>query len=293
MEDFLKKLKNEVLVCDGAMGTMLQENGLSPGECPEMWNITNKKVVQSIHREYLDAGCNILITNTFGGNLFKLRKMGLEDNVHEANIAGAHLAKDVAGDRGYVLGDIGPTGEFMEPLGELKYEDFYNVFKEQVLALRSGGVDGIIIETMSALEEIKAAVLAVQEHTDLPVVAAMTFQVTDSGFRTMMGVDVKKVTIALKDIGCDVIGSNCGCGIREMVRVIKEIRRCSGTGSYLIAEPNAGMPRLVDGKTVFDESPKDMAAFVPELLKEGVKIIGGCCGTTPAHIREIVRAVKG
>ena len=293
MEDFLKKLKNEVLVCDGAMGTMLQENGLSPGESPEMWNITHKKVVQSIHREYLDAGCNILITNTFGGNLFKLRKMGLEDNVHEANIAGAHLAKDVAGDKAYVLGDIGPTGEFMEPLGELKYEDFYNVFKEQVLALRSGGVDGIIIETMSALEEIRAAVLAVKENTDLPVVAAMTFQVTDSGFRTMMGVDVRKVTISLKDIGCDVIGSNCGCGIREMVRVIKEIRRCSGTGSYLIAEPNAGMPRLVDGKTVFDESPKDMAAFVPELLKEGVKIIGGCCGTTPAHIREIVRAVKG
>ena len=293
MEDFLKKLKNEVLVCDGAMGTMLQENGLSPGESPEMWNITHKKVVQSIHREYLDAGCNILITNTFGGNLFKLRKMGLEDNVHEANIAGAHLAKDVAGDKAYVLGDIGPTGEFMEPLGELKYEDFYNVFKEQVLALRSGGVDGIIIETMSALEEIRAAVLAVKENTDLPVVAAMTFQITDSGFRTMMGVDVRKVTISLKDIGCDVIGSNCGCGIREMVRVIKEIRRCSGTGSYLIAEPNAGMPRLVDGKTVFDESPKDMAAFVPELLKEGVKIIGGCCGTTPAHIREIVRAVKG
>lgn len=293
MRSFLDRLKTEVLVCDGAMGTMLQENGLSPGECPEMWNITHKKVVQSIHREYLDAGCNILITNTFGGNLFKLRKMGLEDNVHEANIAGAHLAKDAAGDRAYVLGDIGPTGEFMEPLGELKYEDFYNVFKEQALALRSGGVDGIIIETMSALEEVRAAVLAVQENTDLPVVAAMTFQVTDSGFRTMMGVDIKKAVTGIKDIGCDVIGSNCGCGIREMVRVIKEMRRCSGTGSYLITEPNAGMPRLVDGKTVFDESPQDMAAFVPELLKEGVKIIGGCCGTTPAHIREIVRAVKG
>ena len=293
MEDFLKKLKTEVLVCDGAMGTMLQENGLSQGECPEMWNITHKKVVQSIHREYLDAGCNILITNTFGGNLFKLRKMGLEDNVHEANIAGAHLAKDVAGDKAYVLGDIGPTGEFMEPLGELKYEDFYNVFKEQALALRSGGVDGIIIETMSALEEIRAAVLAVKENTDLPVVAAMTFQITDSGFRTMMGVDVKKAVTEIKDMGCDVIGSNCGCGIREMVRVIKEMRRCGGTDGYLIAEPNAGMPRLVDGKTVFDESPQDMAAFVPELLKEGVKIIGGCCGTTPSHIREIVRAVTG
>jgi len=293
VEDFLKKLKNEVLVCDGAMGTMLQDNGLPPGECPEMWNITHKKVVQSIHKAYLDAGCNIILTNTFGGNFFKLRKMGLEDNIHEVNIAGAELAKEVVRDRAYVLGDMGPTGEFMEPVGELKYEDFYNAFKEQVLALRAGGVDGIIIETMSSLDEIRAAVLSVKENTDLPVVAAMTFQTTDSGFRTMMGVDVRKSATSLKDMGCDVIGSNCGCGIKEMVGVIKEIHRWSGLNTYLIAEPNAGMPKLVDGKTVFDESPQDMASLVPELLKEGVRIIGGCCGTTPAHIREIVKIIRG
>lgn len=288
---FPERLREGILVCDGAMGTQLQAKGLRTGECPEMWNISHQDIVRSIHQAYLDVGCDIIITNTFGASGLKLRKFGLQDRTSELNLAGARLAREVAGDRTFVLGDVGPTGEFMEPVGTIDYDEFYNIFSEQVLALREGGVDGIIIETMSDIREVKAAVSATQKVSKLPVVASMTFQYCgQKGFRTMMGLDIPQAVEQLTSMNCDVIGSNCGCGIADMVKIIGEMR--SLTQAYLIAEPNAGMPKLIEGRTVFGETPEDMAKAIPDLIKAGARIIGGCCGTTPEHIRQIMKIVK-
>jgi len=288
---FLERLRSgEILVCDGAMGTQLQARGLGVGEYPDSWNLTHPWVVTSIHRAYLDEGCDLIITNTFGANGLKLKRFGKEAEVYKINLAGARIAKEAAKERGMVLGDIGPTGEFVAPAGSLKAEDLYEVFKGQVLALVEGGVDAIIVETMSDLVEAKAAVRAAKENSSLPVIASMTFQKGRYGYRTMMGLGPQEATKELEAAGCDVIGSNCGAGIREMIDIIREIRPL--TDIPLIAEPNAGLPKLVKGKTVFDETHQDFARNLPDLMSAGANIIGGCCGTTPQHIAEIVKLVR-
>lgn len=286
--NFLKRLGEKILVSDGAMGTMLQKEGLVAGECGEEWNISHKKKVQGVHQAYLEAGCDIIITNTFGGNYFKLEKQGFENKVYEFNFAGAQLAKEVGDNYAgrYVVGDIGPTGEFMKPLGDLGYDDFYKVFKEQILALKEGGVDLVIIETMSALEEIKVALRVAKENTNLPVIASMSFASTKKGFRTMMGVSVREAVSGMKEAGADVIGANCGEGPEEMLEIIKEMRHLTIT--YLITQPNAGRPKLVQGKTIFDASPEDMAQFVSQSLVAEPNIVGGCCGTTSEHLLKMV-----
>lgn len=288
---FLERLRSgEILVCDGAMGTQLQAGGLGIGECPDSWNLTHPNVVASIHKAYLDEGCDLIITNTFGANGLKLKRFGKEADVRKINVAGARIAKEAAKERGMVLGDIGPTGEFVAPAGSLKAEDLCEVFKEQVLALVEGGVDAIIVETMSDLVEAKAAVRAAKEDSSLPVIASMTFQKGRYGYRTMMGIDPQETARELEAAGCDVIGSNCGAGIQEIIAIIREMRPL--TNLPLIAEPNAGLPKLVEGKTVFDETPQDFARNLPDLISAGANIIGGCCGTTPQHIAEIVKLVR-
>ena len=291
MGRLLERLRSgEILVCDGAMGTQLQDRGLGIGECPDSWNLTHPDVVTSIHRAYLDEGCDLIITNTFGANGLRLGRFGKEVEVYKINLAGARIAKEAAKESGMVLGDIGPTGEFVAPAGSLKAEDLYGVFKEQVLALVEGGVDAIIVETMSDLVEAKSAVRAAKENSSLPVIASMTFQKGRYGYRTMMGLDPQEATKGLEAASCDVIGSNCGAGICEMIDIIREIRPL--TDIPLIAEPNAGLPKLVKGKTVFDETPQDFVRNLPDLISAGANIIGGCCGTTPQHIAEIVKLVR-
>ncbi|MCX7918128.1 MAG: homocysteine S-methyltransferase family protein [bacterium] len=293
--DMLTRIQQgEILICDGAMGTMLLQAGLQPGHCAELWNIDRPEDVAEIHKEYFEVGCDMVITNTFGGTRFKLKKFNQENLVMKLNQAGAQIARAVADTypHRYVLGDIGPTGEFLQPLGELTYEELYTAFKEQAVALVAGGVDAIIIETMSAIEEAVCAVRAVKENTKMPVIATMTFNPAGAqGFRTMFGVSPQQAAEQLAAAGADIIGTNCG-GVRveQMADIICEMRKY--TAKPLIAEPNAGLPKLIDGKTVYDESPEYMASLAPKLVNAGANIIGGCCGTTPTHLKAIAKAIK-
>jgi 5-methyltetrahydrofolate--homocysteine methyltransferase len=298
--DFLKRLEKEVLFADGAMGTMLQAKGLKSGECPEEWNITYKEEVQNIHRAYLGAGSDIILTNTFGGNYFKLKKRGLQDRVGEFNLAAAQLAREAISNyqsrsafrqARYVAGDIGPTGEFAKPVGDFDPQDFYKAFKEQILVLVEGGVDLIIIETMSALEEVEAALRAARENTKLPLISSMSFSSGQRGFRTIMGVSVEGAVEGMLKSGADVIGANCGdIEPDQMSELISQMRK--HTKSYLIAQSNAGRPKLIRGETVFDESAEEMAQSIPKLIEAGVNIIGGCCGTTPGHLSKMVEKAR-
>jgi len=289
MQDILGVLKNKVLVCDGAMGTMLQKYGLSAGECPEYWNLTQADNLVAVHKEYLAAGADIIITNTFGASSLKLKKFNLDDKLREINISAANNARKAAKniDREvFIAGDIGPTGSLLEPLGFLKVEEAYAAFKEQARALEEGGVDLIIIETMIAVEETVAAVKAVKENTKLPVIACMTFEVqANKDIRSVMGVDISTMVTELTNAGADILGSNCGNGVEQMVEIVKALR--AKTTKPLIAEPNAGLPKLKEGVISYDGTPEALASFTGALLSAGANIIGGCCGTTPEHIKQI------
>jgi len=295
----LTLLKSRTLVCDGAMGSMLLARGLKSGECPETWNLARQADVQAIHRAYLEAGADIILTNTFGGNRFTLKGHGLDSRAADLNRAGAQfartLAQDLAGTLGrdlFVLGDIGPTGRFMAPLGMDTFEDFLAVFKEQAAALAEGGVDGLVIETMTSVEEVEAAVKAARATTQLPVVASMTFQQDADGknYHTIMGVDVRTMVKRLCDAGADILGTNCGQGIEQMIGVVRQMR--AATDLPILVEPNAGLPRLSQGRTVYAQTPEEMVRSLDALLDAGANIVGGCCGTTPAHIRLIAERVR-
>ncbi len=289
----LEELKRRILVADGAMGTELMRRGLPSGTVPEEWNISHPDVVLSIHKSYAEAGADILLTNTFGANRFKLETKGLGKMVGEFNLRGAELARQAAGAQMFVLGDIGPTGQLMAPFGKRNFEEFVKVFSEQAEALAEGGVDGIIIETMMDLEEASAALVAAKKVTRLPVAVSMMFKKDSSGdgFHTVMGTDPRSMVSRLESDGADIIGTNCGMGIREMTSLVRQIR--NGTDLPIIAEPNAGLPQLENGKTIYRESAEEMAAYVTEILSAGVSILGGCCGTTAQHIRKVAEIVKG
>jgi len=290
--DLLKTLKKKILVCDGAMGTQLQAHGLGPGEPPDLWNIAHPQVIRQIHRSYLDAGADIILTNTFGASRFKLAYFDLEERTAEINMAAARLARAEAGEEHFVFGDIGPTGRLVAPLGPDPLENFYQVFKEQAQALAEGGVDAIIIETMLALDEAKAAVLAVKENIRLPLIALMKFEKgrTSDDYHTVMGVSIPQAIKDLAQAGADILGSNCVSGVNTATAIIKRMRPL--TDKPLMAEPNAGVPRLISGETIYDEGPDEMEAGIDDLIAAGANIIGGCCGTTPEHIQRIVRRVQ-
>jgi len=295
MISFIERLnKGEILVCDGAMGTSLQLLGLEPGQAPEEWNIAHQQEVGRVHKSFIDAGCDMIVTNTFGASPIKLKKAGLEDRFEEINRNGVKIALGAGLKPAptYVLGDIGPTGEFLKPLGDYEEKDFCDAFMKQAKILAAAGANAFIIETMSGLDELKLAVSACKKAASLPIIASMTFTATDKGYRTMMGVSIQQAVKEMLDMECDVIGANCGCGSKQMVEIMRQMRKIAGKEVFLIAQPNAGMPKLVGGNTVFSETPDDFAKSVAELRKIGVNIIGGCCGTTPEHIKEIVKIVK-
>jgi 5-methyltetrahydrofolate--homocysteine methyltransferase len=285
--NILEELKqNKILLCDGAWGTFLQAKGMTPGECPELWNITHRNEVLSIAESYLQAGSDIIETNSFGGSIFKLSQYGLGDRVTEINKAAASISREAAGKDKHVAGSIGPTGKMLL-MGDVTENELYDAFCEQAVALEKGGSDIIIIETMSALDEASLAVRAARENTICTVAITMTFTKTPKGeYRTMMGVSPAEMVISMKNAGAHIIGSNCGNGIEDMTGIVKVIRATDKKIPVLI-QANAGIPELIDGKTVFRESPEMMASFVPELIKAGANIIGGCCGTTPEHIKAI------
>lgn len=290
MKDLLERLKEEILVCDGATGTILMAKGMPEGASPDYWGIKNKKILISIHKAYLDAGADMIITNTFGANAVKLKRFKLQKKAAEINKKAAEIAREAAGDKAYVLGDLGPTGEYLKPVGDLEPEEMLHAFAGQAKALQEAGVDAIILETMSDMEELKTAIMAAKENTKLPLIASMTFQRTaEKGFRTTSGISIPQFVNDSLLSGCDVIGANCSVTIADMVDLISEMAGLST--SFLIAQPNAGMPRLLGDKTVYDESPEEFKEFLPRLIKAGAKIIGGCCGTTPEHIRMIKEGV--
>jgi 5-methyltetrahydrofolate--homocysteine methyltransferase len=289
--NILDKLnKNEILLSDGAWGTFLQDKGMTPGECPELWNITHRNEVLDIAKSYLLAGSDIIETNSFGGSLFKLSLYGLGDRVNEINHAAAAISREAAGIKGHVAGSIGPSGKMLL-MGDVTEKELYDAFRDQAVALEKGGSDIIIIETMSALDEASLAVRAARENTKCTVIITMTFSRTPGGeYRTMMGVSPAEMVTAMKEAGAHIIGSNCGNGIEAMTGIVKEIRSTDNEIPVMI-QANAGVPELIDGKTLFRESPEMMASYVPGLIKAGANIIGGCCGTTPAHISAMGRAL--
>jgi 5-methyltetrahydrofolate--homocysteine methyltransferase len=280
----------KIVLSDGALGTMLQSKGLKPGECPELWNITHRSVLKEIAELYLQAGSDFISTNSFGGSRIKLSQYGLAERTSEINQAASEIYREAAGSNGHVAGSIGPTGKLLL-MGDITQEEMFDAFCEQATALEKGGADIIIIETMSDSDEAALAVEAARSTTKCIVIVTMSFNKdSNDGYYTMMGVSPEEMRFRMKESGAHVIGSNCGNGIREMVGIAKAIRSAD-MSIPLIIQANAGMPELVDGRTVFHETPAIMALYVPGLINAGVNIIGGCCGTTPSHIREIARAI--
>ncbi|MFW6438340.1 MAG: homocysteine S-methyltransferase family protein, partial [Armatimonadota bacterium] len=283
--------EKRVLIADGAWGTEFARHGLEPGEAPEGWVIHQPDAVRGVAQSYVDAGAEIILTNTFGGSRFKLAKCDLEDSVEEINRRAVELSQEAAGDAALVFASIGPTGEFMQPLGLVSEDEMIAVFAEQAEAMVAGGTDGILVETMTDLGEAKAALTAAKNAFDGPVVVSMTFDRGPKGYATMMGVTPERAAEELQAAGADIVGSNCGHGIENMIEVIGLMREA--TDLPLWAKPNAGMPQLVDGQTVFTQTPDETAAHFEALVEAGAHIIGGCCGTTPEHIRAMVEARDG
>jgi 5-methyltetrahydrofolate--homocysteine methyltransferase len=284
--NFMELIRQRIVIGDGAMGTILMEKGLEPGACPEEWNLTHQDVIKDIYSSYFEVGCDFVETNTFGGNNIKLGIFKLEEKAYEINFNGARLAREVAPEGKFVAASVGPTGQLMKPYGEKTYEEVYEGFLQQITALVDGGADIIFIETMSDPEEIIAAIKAAKTvKTDIPVIASMIFEPGKRGFRTMMGTNIETAVKKLTDAGADIIGSNCGGGIEGFIQIIKEMR--TFTDKYLVACPNAGIPRIIEGKTYYPETPDFMASKVGELIAAGVNIVGGCCGTTPVHMAQI------
>jgi 5-methyltetrahydrofolate--homocysteine methyltransferase len=286
---FFEAIRERALVLDGAMGTMLQERGLRTGQSPEELNLTLPEVVAGIHRDYRDSGADIIVTNTFGGNREKLSHYGLEGRLREINRAGVILAREAVGENTYVAASIGPTGRFVEPVGDLSFDRMAALFREQAEVLIEAGADLITLETFLDIKEIRAAVIAIREiSTSIPVIAMLTFD--DKG-RSVLGTPPEAAAITLEAVGADIIGSNCGLGVDGIYEILRSMRRV--TSLPLISQANAGLPILKAGKTVFPGTPQEMVAFHDRFLDLGVRVIGGCCGTTPDHIRAIREALNG
>jgi len=293
-----ERLQEGVLLLDGAMGTQLIKRGAEPGKCNEYLNVESPDIVMSIHRAYSKAGSEAVITNTFGANRYALGRVGYGDYVMEMNLAAARLARQAVGEEMYVLGDIGPSGDFLEPLGNLKAQELREAFSTQAEALRAGGVDGFIIETMTALDEAEIAVQAVKSAADgLPVFASMAFDKAGDDFRTMMGVDVSSAVEMMVSLRVDAVGFNCGTvSLDEYVelagRYVAAVR-ATGRDVPVLAEPNAGRPELVEGKTVYKVTAEEFASAAEKIVAAGITIIGGCCGTGPAHIKAVAALLTG
>ncbi len=279
-----------VLVSDGAWGTFLQQKGLKPGECPELWNVERPDDIRAIAQSYIDAGSDMVETNSFGGTCFKLEHYGLEGRVSEISEAAARLSREAAGDL-WVIASIGPTGKMLL-MGDVTEEELYNGFKEQAVALEKGGADAICIETMSALDEATLAVKAAKENTDCEVIVTFTFEQTVNGdYRTMMGVSPEQAAEEMIEAGADIIGTNCGNGIERMIDIVKALR-AAAPDTPILVHANAGLPKSIDGVDVFPESPAEMAGKIPALIAAGANIVGGCCGTTPEHIKAMKEVVE-
>ncbi len=279
----------DLLISDGATGTFLQQHGLEPGGCPEEFNASHPDVVRAMARQYFEAGSDLVLTNSFGGSVFMQKKYGYGERVAEFNRLAAEHARSQAPDGRFVVASVGPTGEFLEPLGPVSEAQMYDAFVEQVKALEAGGADGVVVETMTAVEEAVLAVRAARENTDLVVMATMVFDKGPRGFFTMMGVTPERAVHSMQEAGAHVVGSNCGNGIDNMVDIARRMRQ--ETDGFLLIHSNAGIPAMLSGQIIYPESPDYMVERFKELADLGVNIIGGCCGTGPEHIRALAASV--
>ena len=277
----------DILVFDGAIGTMLQRAGLPPGQPAELWNVERPEAVREVHRRYKAAGADLFTTNSFQGSPLSLATKGLADRVFELNLAAAQLAREVAGDEVIVAGDIGPSGQLMEPLGTLSYNGAREAFAEQAAALAEGGADILLVETMSDLSEARAAVEGALQ-TGLPVVCTMTF---DLQGRTVMGTSAEEAARQLWPMGLLAVGANCGNG-PEVISAALQQMHAALPDIPLVARSNAGLPQLVDGVPVWNMGPEELAACVPTYLHLGARIIGSCCGSGPDYTRAIAAAIR-
>jgi 5-methyltetrahydrofolate--homocysteine methyltransferase len=286
--DILKTGK--VLVSDGAWGTLLQQMGMKPGECPDFWSVTHFDEVESIARSYIEAGADLVETNSFGGTSFKLEHFGLKDSVAEINEMAARASRNAAGPERHVIASIGPTGKMLIT-EEVTEQELYDAFKEQATALEAGGADAVCIETMSDAGEACHAIKAVKDNTNLEVICTFSYEKTRRGdYKTMMGLGPAEGARAALKAGADIIGTNCGNGIERMVEIVREIK-AELPDAYILVHANAGLPENIDGKAVFPDTPEIMAGQLPALIEAGANIVGGCCGTTPAHIAAMRKAV--
>lgn len=280
--------EGKVLVSDGAWGTFLHKKGLKADECPEAWNLERPDDVLEIARSYVEAGADLILTNSFGASPLKLEGYGLEGKAFDLNKSAAELSKKAAGDRALVMGSIGPTGK-MVMMGEVSAPEVYQGFMGQARALSEGGAEGIVIETMTDPEEARMAIEAARKVTELDIACTFTFTLNQDGeYRTIMGTDVEAYLEMAGSAGADIIGANCGNGTAGMIEVVKKIRTLDPDIPVLV-HANAGLPVYRDGITVFPESAEEMASQIGDLVLAGANIVGGCCGTTPEHIRQIKR----
>lgn len=282
--------KGHVLISDGAWGTYLHQKGLKPGECPELWCVDKPDRVFDIAKAYIEAGADMIQTNSFGGSSLKLALYGLAERAAELNEAAAIISRQAAGDDRWVIASMGPTGKMLL-MEDVTEPELYDAFKTQAIAFEKGGADAVCIETMSDIGEAVQAIRAVKENTRLVAICTFTFDRTIRGdYKTMMGVDPIDATVASIEAGADIVGTNCGNGMERMVEIVSQMRTVNPNIPILI-HANAGLPKHVDGRDVYPESPEDMALLVPKCVAAGANIIGGCCGTTPAHIRAMKEAL--
>jgi len=285
----------EVILGDGAMGTLLFQRGIAPNECPEAINLRSPEILVEIASAYLAAGADIIQTNTFGGSPLKLAQYGLDDRTEDINRIAVEIVRSVVGEKALVSGSCGPCGRILIPYGDTAPEEVYQSFVTQAGALLSAGVDIICIETMIDITETTLAIRAVRSlDSSIPIISTMTFNQTPRGFFTIMGVNIEKAAKEMEKAGASIVGSNCGFGIDLMIKIAREFRAHSSLP--IIIQSNAGLPEIVKGKPVYSETPEFMASRIPELIASGVSIIGGCCGTTPEHIgafRAAIDAMSG
>ena len=288
MSAYAERLSAGCLTLDGAMGTMLQAGGLEPGGCPELLNRTRPDLVASVHGAYADAGSDVVVTNTFGGTRLTLAEYGLEEAVEELNARAVEIARKATEGRCLVAASVGPTGRFVEPVGDLAFDEAVDLFSEQIEALAGAGADALHLETFGDIAELKAAMLAAREVSALPVVAFMTFQADG---RTVLGTDPESFAVTAEALGAAAVGINCGLGPDAVVGLVEAL--AAATDRPLAAMPNAGMPLLEEGRTIFPGTPEDLARAARDLVALGVRLVGGCCGTTPEHMAALAEAVRG
>jgi len=293
----LERIKRGMFLLDGAMGTQLIARGVDVGTCNDYLNVSSPGIVCDVHRDYVQAGSDAVITNTFGANEYALARHGLGEQVADINKAAAQIARRAATEQRYVLGDIGPSGDFLEPLGRLKADELRDAFARQAESLLAGGADGLLIETMTALDEVTIAVEAAKSAgSGLPVLASMSFDKVGDSFKTMMGVGLEDAAAKLVSLGVEAVGFNCGTAtLDEYVALAEKLVSAVSKLSdevIVFAEPNAGKPQQVEDEVLYKVSPEEFAEAAEKIHNAGVSVIGGCCGTSPGHIEAVAKRIR-